>query len=116
MFHLRTWLWFPVVVISLLLLPCAIAQETTAAFQGTVKDPSGATIANATVEVSGPALIGTRKVKTDEVGFYRVAALPPGQYTVTVSAPGFRSYKQPGIILTIGRLPNIDVTLPVGAV
>jgi len=93
-----------------------LAQETTAGFVGTVKDPSGAVIANAAIEVSGPALIGTRKVQTDSGGNYRFAALPPGQYTMTVSAPGFRNYRQTGIDLRVGRLPSIEVQLEVGAV
>jgi outer membrane receptor protein involved in Fe transport len=112
----RKWLVLPLALIALLILPCAMAQETTAGLQGTVKDPSGGVIANATVEVYGPALIGTRKVQTDTAGDYRIVALPPGQYTLSVSAAGFRTYKQGGIDLTVGRLPSIDVTLPVGAV
>jgi outer membrane receptor protein involved in Fe transport len=94
----------------------AVAQETTAGFQGTVKDPTGAVVGNATLEVSSPALIGTRKVSTDEAGNYRFAALPPGRYILTVTATGFRTYKQAGIDLTAGRLPNIDVRLEVGAI
>ncbi|MBZ5723847.1 MAG: TonB-dependent receptor [Acidobacteriia bacterium] len=104
------------VLIALLVLPCAFAQETTAGFQGVVKDPSGASVANATVEVSGPALIGTRKQQTDDAGNYRFAALAPGEYTLTVSAAGFRTYKQSGIDLSVGRLPSIDVHLEVGVV
>jgi outer membrane receptor protein involved in Fe transport len=103
-------------LIALLLLPNAFAQETTAGFQGTVKDTTGAGIPNATLEVSGPALIGTRKVQTDSAGEYRFAALPPGSYVVTVSAKGFRTVKQGGIDLTVGRLPNIDIKLEIGTV
>lgn len=94
----------------------ALAQETTAGLQGTVKDPSGAVVAAAPVEVSSPALIGTRKTQTDDGGNYRFAALPPGQYTITVTATGFRTYKQSGIDLAVGRLPIVDVKLQVGAV
>jgi hypothetical protein len=110
------WLLLPVVLIALLVLPCALAQETTAGLQGTVKDSSGGVVTNATVEVSGPALIGTRRVQTDDAGNYRFAALPPGEYTLTVTAPGFRTYKKTAIDLSAGRLPNIDVRLEVGAV
>jgi hypothetical protein len=49
------WLLLPVVLIALLVSPSVFAQETTAGLQGTVKDPSGASVANATVEVSGPS-------------------------------------------------------------
>jgi len=91
------------------------AQETTAGLQGSIKDPSGALIANATIEVTSPAMIGSRKVATDGAGVFRIAALPPGTYTLTVSAPGFRTYKGSGIELSAGRLPNLDVQLQVGA-
>jgi outer membrane receptor protein involved in Fe transport len=103
-------------MLALLAAPLLTAQETTAGFQGTVKDPSGAMVAGATLEVSSPALLGTRKVQSDAGGNYRFGALPPGQYSLTVSAPGFRTFKQGGIELTVGRLPTIDVQLQVGAV
>jgi hypothetical protein len=63
---------------TLPLVPRAFAQETTAGLQGVIKDPSGGTVANATIEVTGPALIGSRKVQTDATGNYRITALPPG--------------------------------------
>jgi len=110
------FLLLPVAFIALMVSPSAFAQETTAGIQGTVKDPSGASVANATIEVSGASLIGVRKVKTDESGVYRITALPPGNYTLTVTVPGFRTFKQGGIALAVGRLPNLDVRLEVGAV
>ena len=110
------FLLLPVAFIALMVSPSAFAQETTAGIQGTVKDPSGASVANATIEVSGASLIGVRKVKTDESGVYRITALPPGNYTLTVTVPGFRTFKQGGIALAVGRLPNLDVKLEVGAV
>src|SRR5262245_60039399 len=101
---------------ALLLAGISFAQETTAGLQGTVRDSSGGAVANGTVEVSGPALIGTRKVQTDSAGGFRVAALPPGEYTMSVSAQGFRTFKQAGIDLQVGRLPSIEVKLEVGVV
>jgi hypothetical protein len=108
---LRRVVWLGVA----LALPC-LAQETTAGLQGNVKDASGGSIPSATVEVSSPALIGSRKAQTDSAGFYHFGALPPGEYTLSVNAPGFRAYRQPGIPLTVGRLPTVDVQLQLGAV
>ena len=110
--------WLPLAAVLAVLAfgPGGWAQETTAGIQGTVKDPSGGSVAKATLEVSGPALIGTRKAQTDETGNYRITALPPGVYTMTVAASGFRTSKLEGIDLSVGRLPNIDVDLQVGAV
>jgi Carboxypeptidase regulatory-like domain/TonB dependent receptor-like, beta-barrel/TonB-dependent Receptor Plug Domain len=113
----RAWrLLLPLLLISLLALPALFAQETTAGLQGTVKDPSGAGIAKASVEVTSPALIGVKKMDTDSVGFYRFANLPPGMYTLTVTATGFRTYRSANIELQVGHLPNADVRMEIGAV
>src|SRR6185369_7018270 len=93
----------------------AFAQETTAGVQGTVKDGTGGAVPNATVEVASPALIGSRKVTTDESGAFKITALPPGVYVLTAGATGFRTFKLGDIELTTGRLPSIDVKLEVGA-
>jgi hypothetical protein len=92
------------------------AQETTGGIQGTIKDPSGAHVANASLEITGEKLIGSRKVQTDSSGAYRFAALPPGDYTLNVTATGFSAAKQSGIRIEVGRLPTIDITLQVGTV
>ena len=103
-------------LLALTLLPSMFAQEVTAGIQGVVKDPSGAMVSKATVEVSGPALIGTRKGETDTGGAYFFSHLPPGDYTITVSAAGFRTYKQSGLTLTTGSMPTVDIQLQVGTV
>src|ERR1039457_2748024 len=95
------WLLLPAILIALCFLTCAFAQETTAGLLGIVKDPSGATIAKANIEVTGTSLLGNRKVQTDDGGNFRIAALPPGTYTLTVTAPGFRTFKEAGIDLTV---------------
>src|SRR3989440_184449 len=97
------------------LVPTALfSQETTAGVQGYVKDPTGAVVAGATVEISGPAL-GAKKTETDATGFYRFSSLPPGTYTLTVTAKGFRVVKRDGVSLEVGRLPNIDIQLEIGS-
>jgi len=105
------WLLLPVVFVALMVSPRVFAQETTAGLQGVVRDPSGASVANATVELTGSSLIGSKKVQTDDLGTYRFAALPSGSYALTVTVPGFRTYKQVGIDLVVGRLPTVDVRL-----
>jgi outer membrane receptor protein involved in Fe transport len=118
MFHRRIakWVLLPIVLVASFVVPVAFAQETTAGIQGVIRDPSGATITGATVEVSGPALIGTRTVQTDDGGNYRITALPPGTYAITVTAKGFRVGKISGLELATGRLPNLDIRLEIGGV
>jgi hypothetical protein len=115
---MRRALWsftLSLAVLLLLVVPCAFAQETTAGLQGTVKDSTGAMIPKATVEVTSPALIGVKKMETDQAGYFRFANLPPGTYGITVTASGFRTYKQENIQLLVGHLPSIEVKMEIGA-
>src|SRR2546426_4339372 len=86
----------------------ASAQETTGGIQGTVKDPQGAVIPGATVEVTSPALIGKKTVTTDSGGYYHFEQLPPGTYSVNVTVPGFGSQTQGNLPLNAGALPTIN--------
>jgi len=107
---------FAVCLFSMLLLIANVfAQETTGGLQGTVKDPSGAVVSNANVELTGVAQLGKKNLTTDSSGYYRFANLAPGSYTVTVKASGFSELKREGIAIEIGHLPTLDLTLSVGA-
>jgi hypothetical protein len=99
----------------LLLVSSLFAQETTGGLQGTVKDPSGAVVSNAAVELTGSALEGKKTLTTDSSGYYRFANLPPGIYVVTVKASGFSELKREGIKIEVGHLPTLDLALAVGA-
>ena len=92
----------------------AFGQETTGGIQGTVKDTSGAVIRNANVEVTGATLAGDKRVTTDSAGYYHFTNLPPGEYKVVVTAPGFTRYERTGILLETGHLPVVDASLKVG--
>jgi hypothetical protein len=115
--NFRHWL---VVTLLLAVASCLLvsnyvfAQETTGGLQGTVKDPSGAVIAKAAVELTGTSLAGKKSLETDNSGYYRFANLPPGTYTVTVKASGFSDLKREGITIEVGHLPTVDLTLAVG--
>jgi outer membrane receptor protein involved in Fe transport len=98
----------------LLTISAALAQETTGGLQGTVKDPAGAVIPKAQVEVTGSTLVGAKKITTDQRGYYRFANLPPGVYSITVKAQGFSALKQNGIDIAVGHLPTLDLELKVG--
>jgi hypothetical protein len=101
--------------LMLLLVSTAFAQETTGGLQGTVKDPSGAVVSKASVELTGTSLIGSKKQETDNSGQYHFSNLPPGVYAVTVTATGFSELKREGITIEVGHLPTLDLTLAVGA-
>src|SRR2546428_8824546 len=101
--------------LGLLIVP-ALAQETTGGVQGTVKDPQGAVIPGAAVEVTSPALIGKKTATTDSGGYFHFEQLPPGIYSVSVNAPGFGPATQSNLQLTSGGVATPKITLQVGAI
>jgi hypothetical protein len=92
----------------------ASAQETTGGLSGTVKDPSGAVVVGAKVEVNGSALIGSKQQDTNNAGQYKFINLPPGTYVLTVKAPDFDTARAENISIGIGRYPTLDVSLKIG--
>jgi hypothetical protein len=101
-------------VVSLFSATSLFAQETTAGWQETVKGPSGAVVPNAQVVVTGTTLVGDKQMKTDSNGYYRFANLPPGNYTITVKAEGFKTLKKESTELLVRHLSTLDFMLEVG--
>jgi carboxypeptidase family protein/TonB-dependent receptor-like protein len=62
--------------------------------EGTVKDPSGAAVANATVEISNPVSSFERSVTTGADGSFRFTNVPFNPYHMVVTAEGFATYTQ----------------------
>jgi outer membrane receptor protein involved in Fe transport len=102
------------VLSTLMLSFCALAQETTAGIQGIVRDPQGVVIAGATVVATSPVLIGKKTATTDSSGNYHIEQLPPGIYTITVSASGFGQSIAKDLRLETGALPNVNFDLQIG--
>lgn len=108
---------------SLLLVLCllvaassALAQTTVSTIEGTIKDPQGSVVAGAQVVVKSAALGIERTATSDASGFYRVTALPAGNYSMSVSHAGFETRTLDLIELTVNRTLSLDIPLEVGAV
>jgi hypothetical protein len=106
---------FALVFVLALLVTVAFAQETTGGLQGVVKDPSGAVVANAAVELTSSSMVGKKEATTDGSGYYRFANLPPGTYSLLIAAKGFSTEKRGGLVIEVGHLPTVDINLAVGA-
>jgi len=109
--RLRTY----IVCSFVLLLACvAFGQETTGNIAGTVTDPQGAVVPNASVTLTNTdqnAVI--RTVKTDSSGNYAAPLLPIGHYSVKVEASGFQPSTQTGIVLNISDKLTVNAKLSV---
>jgi len=81
-----------------------------------VRDPSGAAIPNATVEIINDATRVRYTTETNGEGIYSVPNLPPGTYHIQVSKTGFKTIVHPDIILHVQDAFAIGFTLPIGAI
>ncbi|MBV9959292.1 MAG: TonB-dependent receptor, partial [Acidobacteria bacterium] len=95
----------------------AMAQSTVdGAIGGTVKDPNGALVPNATVTVKNEETNKEGTAMTDSEGRFRVVQLQPGSYSVTIDASGFGTFTQSKVIVEVGRVTSLDVPLAVSGV
>jgi hypothetical protein len=86
----------------------------TGAIAGTVQDPSGAVVANATVTaIDVDTNVPTTRTTT-KAGDYNITPLTPGNYMVTVTAAGFEGYKQENITVDALATVSLNVKLTVG--
>jgi len=90
-------------------------QGIFATLTGTVTDPSGSVIANATVVLKDAVSGSLRDTVTNGDGFFTFASVPVGSYVLSVEAKGFQQYKAEGIDLGGGERRNVNVSLAIGA-
>jgi outer membrane receptor protein involved in Fe transport len=100
-------------VSATLLLLCCFAQETSE-ITGRVIDASGAVVADAAVEVRGVQTGVKWSVVTNADGYYTQALLPPAEYQVTVSVPGFKQEVRKAT-LEMSQVARIDFALQMGS-
>lgn len=98
--------------------PSSLAAQIggAGAIQGTVTDPSGDVVPNATVVGVNEATNVTTTIKTTGKGFYVLSPLPPGDYTVTVKDSGFKTYSQQHVVVNALTTVGLNIKLEVGTV
>lgn len=103
------------VITLTLAAPCMLKAQFTSTIEGRVTDPSDAAVPNAEVTLENQATGVKRVVRTSDVGYYRVASLPPGQFTVRVSAQGFDTAVYEGVLLENDQTKTFNIQLKIGA-
>ena len=96
-----------------LLSPRLMGQTETAQITGTVYDPSGAAVPNASITIRSMETGTVRESKASATGAYVATDLLPGTYLVTATAPGFVQVQQ-RVTLTVGAKQALDLRLTVG--
>src|SRR6266446_875449 len=95
---------------------CSVAAgQAATSLRGTITDPSGSTVAGAKVVLANSESKIERTATTAEQGAYQFLFVPPGTYTLTVTATGFRPYKLDAVQLLVNTPATINAQLKVGA-
>src|SRR5438046_538242 len=91
-------------------------QSTTGTIQGTVTDANGAIVPGANVEIKNLDTNFSRTLTTDDGGRFVALALPPGNYSVTISKQGFATTVVEKVELTVGQALNLPLSMKVSGV
>lgn len=92
----------------------AYAQETRGSIRGTVSDPNGQPVLNATVVVTDVPRGTKTTLTTNGEGFYQALFLLPSTYQITVEAAGFKKAIRDGVTLQIAQQIAANIALEVG--
>jgi hypothetical protein len=99
----------------LLAAPFAGAQSTGGRIRGTVSDPSGASVAAATVTLLNEATHSAHEMQTSASGEYLFIEVPVGSYEIDVIQTGFKKFVRKGIALDLNEVISVDIALQLGA-
>jgi len=111
------WLTFTHILGAILLLagPGAVLGQGYGSIRGTVNDPSSAVIPSATINATQSQTGRVTTVNSGKDGGYVFPTLAPAAYSLTVSAPGFETYTQTGIVLQANQALTVNVPMKIGS-
>ncbi|WP_353068545.1 carboxypeptidase regulatory-like domain-containing protein [Tunturibacter empetritectus] len=102
-------------ILILALSPVLFGQAVSGTLLGTINDPTGAAVSAARVIVIETATQTTHETVTNESGNFTLPNLPPGTYTITVEANGFKKDTHEGIDLLTNTSTRVDFALVTGS-
>ncbi|HRH41290.1 MAG TPA: TonB-dependent receptor [Pyrinomonadaceae bacterium] len=102
-------------IIAITLVGNLFAQEFRGTIAGTVTDPNGSVIPDATVVIKNIDTNIETTLKTNEAGAFVAPLLIPGKYSVLVTANGFKKTLRDQVNLNVGDRLSVDFALEIGA-
>src|SRR5215216_3764008 len=105
-----------ILLVALLATIAIPAQKTSGQISGTVLDPQGAAIPDATVTATALGTGLTRTITTSQDGNYTLTDLPIGTYRLSVTKTGFKATVAEAVVVNVSTVTRQDFSLEVGAV
>ncbi len=102
-------------ILAASLISTSAQVRTTGQLSGTVLDPSGAVLGATTVAARDSDTGVTRSVTTNTSGQYVFTDLQPGNYQLTVNAPGFATAVYNDVVIEAGRSKDLEIRMQMGA-
>src|SRR5882762_3502269 len=90
-----------------------VAQTVQGVITGTITDPSGSSVPNATVTITNVGTNISQATKTSEDGSYRFSLVPPGSYLVDVKAANFSEVRASGIVIQASQVVPFNIKLEI---
>src|SRR5258707_8767943 len=94
----------------------SVFAQYRAGIQGTVLDPQNTSISGAPVTLINKETNRTQISTTDEAGVYNFLSLPPGQYTLTAEASGFKKKTLSDLTVSAEKIQAVNISLELGNV
>jgi hypothetical protein len=104
--------WF----VSLLFCASSLVAQVSGVVSGTVTDSSGAVVSAAAVTAKNVDTGAVRGTVANGKGFYQLFSLPPGEYEIRATKPGFREEIHTGVHLAVDQTATVDLSLSVGEI
>jgi hypothetical protein len=90
--------------------------ESAGTLSGTITDPNGAVVPNASVTITNSTTNQSITTSSDNNGVYRSPVLAPGNYSISISSPGFKGYRVQNVVVGGAWPAHVNAALEVGGV
>ena len=107
---------FSISLIVLFAASMSNAQSDRGAIAGSILDSSGGAVQGATIIVTGADTGAVYKTSSSDTGAYRISDMQVGAYNLTVTAAGFKTSEQKGLVVQVNTTSSLDITLQPGDV